>query len=270
VACVPWVRVGVAQKRADIARSEARALAVQRGAMNPTRPFEASASRIKDFQRCPRRWAWRVIARREEPRTQALEDGTTAHAIAEAWLRDGTPPDSRTKEGRWVLESLPHLPRPRECRVEHEFHIGIGDVRFSGKIDFVHAPTSTKGDHKFVGDRRFALTAETILEDPQAMLYVVAPPMFEVTRLRWIYNEKRRRASTPVDALVSFERAWAWVQAHLVPIAREMTEWFDAFRAVGVDDPRALHEAIHAVPCNPEACQDFGRICPHSAVCRMY
>jgi hypothetical protein len=233
-----------------------------------TKHFLLSASSYKLARRCLRRWAYKEIAKRREPEDSAKLFGTHAHAQAEAFLRDGTAPDLATKEGRLFLESLPHIPRPGIALVEHPFAFEIDGAWFWGMIDWVDLATETKGDHKFVGSLDYAETPESLLEDPAAVLYTLALPSFVVTRLRWIYNLKRKRrdqvCSNPVDAEMHILRALEYTRKHLVPAWHLL----DGIRSIFAGlEPDAALPLLEAIPCNPRDCLAFNRPCPHMAYC---
>ena len=62
------------------------------------RELRISPSQIKNWKRCPRVWAWPILGdvEREPPSGPALV-GDRLHAMAEDWLRDGTPPDEEER-----------------------------------------------------------------------------------------------------------------------------------------------------------------------------
>lgn len=226
--------------------------------------FLLSASSYSLAKRCLRRWAFKYIGKIREEQTPAQAFGTRAHAQAEQFLRDGTAPDLETREGRCVVESFPHLPRPGESLPEVPFAFQLDGAWFWGWIDAVHEAAARKIDHKFVGSLDYAHTPESLVQDPAAVLYTLAPPAFPTTHLRWIYNLKTRRRSVPVDADLEFLDALAWAREHLVPAWHLLSGIHALFAGQSPED--AL-PSIEAVPCNPADCLAFNRPCIHMAYC---
>jgi hypothetical protein len=228
--------------------------------------FLLSASSYKLASRCLRRWAFKEIGRRKEPGDSATDFGKRAHAQVEAFLRDGTAPDLGTKEGRLVFESLPNLPRPGEAQVEVPFAFELDGAWFYGRIDGIHEPV--KFDHKFVGSLEYAETPETLVNDPAAVLYTLAPPVFPITRLRWIYNLKKKSRgqawSNPVEAELPILQAVEYAREHLVPAWQLLSGIRDLFAGQTPDEAVDL---LEAVPCNPRDCLSYGRVCPHMSYC---
>lgn len=230
--------------------------------------FMLSASSYKLAKRCLRRWAFKDIGQRKEPETSSTAFGTRGHAQAERFLRDGITPDIHTPEGRLVYESLPHLPHPGEADVEVPFAFELDGARFYGRIDGVHSAARRKFDHKFVGSLEYAETPASLVQDPAAVLYTLAPPTWPVTRLRWIYNLKTRRAgqlpSNPVDADLHVLDAVRYAQQHLVPAWRLLAGIRDLFAG---QDPAAALPLLDSIPRNPRDCMSFNRPCIHMAYC---
>jgi hypothetical protein len=232
------------------------------------RRLEISPSRLKEAQRCMRYWAFHKLGRLPREETQPLRDGRAAHKQAENYLRHGTPPDIRTPHGRWLVEGLHLLPKPRTCLVEHRVHFDFEGLRFTCVTDFVHLASCTKGDHKFLSPRskEFALTPETLPTDAQAVLNVLAPPALPETWLRWIYYPKGTNAGKPwaVDAQCTQAQAAEIMRDLYLLTAREMAWYHAQFAGVHPDDLILLCQAI---PCTPSACFAFGKPCEYSHIC---
>lgn len=223
-----------------------------------------SASSYKLARRCLRRWALKEVCRVKEPPTKATEFGTRAHEMLEKLLRDGTAIDVNCPEGRLAVESIPHLPKIGSAEVEVPFAFELDGAWFYGFIDVVDAMNARKIDHKFVSGLDYAETPESLRADPAAVLYTLAEPSFGITKLRWIYNLKKRKKgqkrSNPVDAELSLAAAKAYAVEHLVPAWRLLNGIRgDVF---GGTAPEDAINSINIVPCNPEDCMAFGKPCP--------
>jgi len=230
--------------------------------------FMLSASSYKLAKRCVRRWAYKEICRLKEPETSATAFGTRGHEQAERFLRDGIAPDLHTPEGRLVYESIPFLPRPGEAAVEVPFAFELDGAWFYGRIDAIHEAECTKLDHKFVSSLDYAESPASLVRDPAAVLYTLAAPFWETTRLRWIYNLKKRKAgqkpSNPVDATLPLTDAKKTAREGLIPAWRLLSGVRALFAG---QDPTEALPLLDAIPCNPHDCMAFNRPCPHLAYC---
>jgi hypothetical protein len=225
--------------------------------------FMLSASSYKLANRCLRRWAFKAIGEIKEPPTAATEFGTLAHKMLEDFLRDGIAPPIHTKEGKLAYESLPHLPSAGAAEAEVPFAFELDGAWFYGFVDVVDIANQRKIDHKFVGSLDYALDPESLQTDPAAVLYTLAPPVFPLTRLRWIYNLKKKRKdqdySNPVGASISQTEAETYARRHLVPAWRLLNGIRDLFAR---HSPQQALSLIEHVPCSPVDCMSFGRPCP--------
>lgn len=231
--------------------------------------FLLSASSYKLADGCMRRWALKEIAKKREPDDPAKAFGTEGHRQTERFLLNGEAFDLRSKEGRCAIEATPHLPRPGTAQVEVPFAFEIDGAWFWGRIDAVGGVYSDgiaerKTDHKFTRTLDFAFTPETLVQDPAAVLYTLAPPSFLVTHLRWIYNLKSKRLSQSVDAVLPFLDALEFAREHLVPAWHLLSGIRSLFTG---QEPESTVPFLDAVPCNPRYCLAFNRPCPHMAQC---
>ena len=96
----------------------------------------ASASQIKTFRRCERKWWFEKIEGHRSPTTPAAELARAIHAELEAYLLGGDEPASPIARA-----GLKYLPRPEEgltLLVEEEFSYSEGlPVPVIGFIDLV-------------------------------------------------------------------------------------------------------------------------------------
>ncbi|MFA4972182.1 MAG: PD-(D/E)XK nuclease family protein [bacterium] len=222
--------------------------------------YYVSPSRLKQYQDCPRAWAFRAIGGLPDVRTAALDYGVRAHALAEARLR-GEPIDLTTPEGRDVIEGAPYLPQPcTPMLIEPPMTFEFGGVWWTGRLDLV-AP-GWKIDHKFVSSDRYIFTSETLVLDPAALLYTLAEPRFDPTSLLWLYYIKGKKRCIPVRASLTIAEAESRVREQLVPIGREMTALKIACR--NAPDPLRL---VQLIPPNPANCFRYNRMCPYAGHC---
>lgn len=187
--------------------------------------------------------------------------GTAAHEIAEHYLLTGTVPEEHSLEKQAFLAGFWRLPAPGTCQVEEQIQFDFEGVPFCGVIDAIHREECLKIDHKFVGDDRYILSPTTLVTDPQAVLYTLAPPVFENTRLRWVYYFKKRRGSTAVEATLLYSDAADICRRLYLPRAREMRDYMQLLEQHAGESARDL---IQLIPGRESACYSYGRMCAHS------
>lgn len=224
----------------------------------PKRPH-VSPSQIATWRKCNRKWAYSRIRPRSENRYAAF--GERAHAQAEQWLLEGTPPTSNTAEGRCILAGLEHLPLPKTAQVEVPFRFTASPddaFDFLGRIDFLYGYDPGKsivvGDHKTTGDLGYAMNEAELLADPQRVIYSYwAATEFNVefVAAQWVYYRRQPPASHPVVVIEHRDQ----IADRFVEIHAEAT----AIVASIGREPREL-------PRNLEHCSAYGG-CPYRAEC---
>ena len=134
-----------------------------------------SATSIKLFKSCPRRWFERYVLDKREPSSKAMIRGNKVHEYLEEYLLSGQFPDD-TDEGLIAQAGLHHLPT-----LTGEYHVEISlaelpiddtPAPFKGFIDlYVVGDTPEILDHKTTSNFKYALTAEQLAEDTQLIIY---------------------------------------------------------------------------------------------------
>lgn len=220
-----------------------------------------SASQIKTFRDCPRKWYLQKIVKLPSPSTAATELGGQVHAELEAWLRDGTE-FSATLAGE-IAKSGAHLvptDRPVEIELSLADRIPIHDspVKVVGFIDalYPYEPAQVL-DHKTSSNKRYTKTARELAHDVQLTLYAKAyldhaPDVDEVTLTHVYYGTKGAAWSKRVDAQVTrahVETQWAQIKGTI----EQMIE---------VSRARNAAEA----PPNYDSCDKYGG-CPYAGEC---
>jgi len=224
--------------------------------------IQVSATQIKTFK-CPRKWAFQKIARVPRIESPALALGIRLHEYAEAWLRDGTPPDNTDPMGRLFNSGIPYLPTPGTVRVEGEDIVPLTDgVELYIRLDW-DAPGKF-GDHKTCADWKWALNAKSLARDIQANAYAYAlmhrRPKLERIRAIWTYYNKRSGVARNVE--IEFKRAdvEAFVKREIVPSAIAIRE-LRTFLQPGDD--------LNDIPNDPGQCDWTGRFCDAAEHCRI-
>jgi CRISPR/Cas system-associated exonuclease Cas4 (RecB family) len=245
----------------------------------PPRPIPAlSASQLKSFLLCPRKWAFDKIDKVPRPDTPSTALGTRVHTILEDWLRDGTPPDlsevytyenpRRPGEqvvrypGRIAHAGLHLLPPPRAPGLEIEGWLSLRTraTVWSGRLDLRYTDPATGEavvhDHKTTSSPAYAQTPETLRQDPQALLYAASEMVrlsVDRVRLDWLYLP------------TAGGKAW---KVSLPVLRDEISPDLDRLEDTAVLIHRTIAAGLAArdVPGNPNACSAFGG-CEYSLTC---
>lgn len=196
--------------------------------------------------------------------------GSEVHAVAEAYLKNGTKPDRDTDPGRIFIGGLPYLPPPGSGGVEGTFSIEIGGIWFRGIIDLLTRggllPQWSYGDIPVVVDHKtssnpkeYGLTPSTLVDNVQALLYVyyaISKSNASTVGGRWIYYKTRgRELCYPVDMLWDSQDVFRRFEP-VLERARLLKKLWDE-----KPDPNSLDPS-------PESCDKY-RGCPYRALCKI-
>lgn len=250
-----------------------------------------SASQVKTWRQCHRKWALEKLWFERSPQTVAQATGTAIHACAEEYLKgDGSwnsPEKHDPAHIAIILQAANagNLPSPGpDLLIEQEIRLPLGDglPDMLGYIDLVNPRTPWSDefgnllildDHKSTSDFKYALTEEELRGDVQMVTYAMwgyqpqtglflaehtGHPRWnagvDLVEVSHIYQHKKKRASRRVAARTEYGR-----------VAREWTGI--------VDDAREMVTCAAAPPVNPleipgnsNACDAYGG-CPHRTTC---
>ena len=224
--------------------------------------WRVSASQIKTWKDCPRKWGFKYIDGLEDPPGKAAELGSAVHKDLEWYLQAGSI-DSRTESGRIAVAAKKVLPGPSyRLEVEREILFDLEGVTYRGFIDLID-PDGEEGptiyDHKTSSDpKRWGLTEETLPNDVQALIYAtwgILEWNLDNVALQWSYLKTRGQAeATAVRAKISKDDALQKIREKIRPSALAIVEASSCAESAMELDP------------NPAACSKFGG-CPFSDVC---
>ena len=215
----------------------------------------ASASQIKTFRRCSRKWWFEKIAGYRSPTSAAAELGKKIHSQLENYLLTGEQPESPI-----ALAGLHHLPAPgSDVLVEHELKYTEGlAVPLIGFIDLIELENRRVTYHKTTSDFKWAKTEYELLSDPQAIIYTkVAKDLFfegdEEIEFRHVYYRTRGSSASMTSSAI-----------FKIPFLEEK---FQEIREV-VDEMSGCSVAEKPIDVgfNAEACTDYGG-CPFRGEC---
>lgn len=215
-----------------------------------------SASSIKDFRDCPRKWYTRKIVGIKSPPTAATTRGTRLHALFEGSVGKGRP--TRHPRVLAALEEVTWLPASARLVEAPLVNWTLGGVQVAGRHDLAQIDENTAivTDLKSTKSFRYALTSIALATDPQAIIYAhdmfVRAPSIDSVTLEWIYT---RTVDKPVAKAVrtGVDRAAVYAEVEkLDDIAVEMV--------------RVSELPEHEVPQNTAACAKYGG-CPYFTRC---
>lgn len=156
--------------------------------------LRVSPSQIKVFKNCPRRYVYEYVEGLRGASTLAQQFGLEGHRYLENWLLEGRlPPQSAA--GQVALQGIQSTALPKlgsNYLIEQEMLIPLSlDVSLYGRIDCVElGDIPTIIDHKFTTSKKWVMTVDQLVLDPQAIIYA-SWAMLEynvnVVNLKWIY-----------------------------------------------------------------------------------
>jgi CRISPR/Cas system-associated exonuclease Cas4 (RecB family) len=218
----------------------------------------ASASQIKTFTRCERKWWFEKIAGYTSPPSAAATLGRDLHAELEDYFLTGKELESPIlKVG---FDALP----PRDANLLVEENIRLTEPGMAapivGVIDLVELDDRRITDHKTTSDFRWMRSEYQLAVDPQAIIYVMA------AHRRWFSGEdtiefrhlyyRTRGAPAAAQSSVTFN------------IADLTARFADIKDTVNSMEVAAAKPTASKTSPNPAACGDYGG-CPFRGRCAL-
>jgi len=233
--------------------------------MNDEEPLgisHVSATSIKLFKNCPRRWYETYVLDQRGESSPAMRLGSEVHELLEEYLLKGTKPGA-SKAGKIASAGLKYLPkRTKNYRVEAslaDFPRPGLPIPFKGFIDlYIEGDVPEIVDHKTTSNFKYALTAEQLSEDTQMIIYaahVLANCEAEEVSLTHVaYLTK-----TPYGA-----------QRTTVTVTREaVEEQFGEILDVVAEMLAASVAPITTIEKEPTFCWSYGKRCPFYNQCQI-
>lgn len=228
----------------------------------------SSASQVKTFKRCPRKW-WFEKIQDEVPivhtdkQLSTFQYGTDVHEAIELYLYDRPAPMLQTcAHAAATLDYLDEI-KPGVLGIE----IGItietrhSDVKVIGFADVVHEQGII--DHKTTSSPRWALSGRQLRQDPQiAGIYLYW----------WFSNNFRYPNPSALGTLNYIQKPVSGKAPNNWQVTEEFT--YDAVarnydKILDIIDLQRAYSKMQKpedVPCNTGACGDFGG-CPWLPIC---
>lgn len=246
--------------------------------------YQVSASELQTWKDgCKRKWAFRYgpdpLPRPADQDSALL--GTEVHNLLEKYQKDGIAWDTTLRASPIAAKALAHLPAPHPAALtETEFLFDTsrtGDsqgavkppILWKGRRDLVVAPGGmfpgsplTLIDYKTTGNLQYAKTEETLLEDPQAILYAsqtMAEFEAPIIDLMWLYLPTGAGKAKPVYVRFDVET----VKKQFRKLEVLATEVVHAYSRL--TDAASVLEQL---PPNPLHCDAYGG-CPYRGTCKL-
>lgn len=175
--------------------------------------MEISATQVKKLRDCQRLIGFEYNERLRPPPTDKQTFGTDVHKQLEQWFSAGKKPDN-SSPGLTAKQGLQWLPTPdRSIMVEKRFKLKwLPNIFMVGYIDLAVPSDRLVIDHKSTSDLRWAMTADQLASDPQAIIYAVWAMLewnVEEVRARWVYyaasnpekGSRKPRGCKPVEVV---------------------------------------------------------------------
>lgn len=234
-----------------------------------------SASQVNVFRECPRKWAWKYIAKLEEPKTDAQALGDAVEGQLQAYLIEGKPLDTDQVAGAIAQTALPYLPQPKTSALVLQKHFAIPSPScasretgygFQGYLDLWCDGRVT--DFKTTKDLKWAKTPEVLASDVQATTYAFAE-----------YYDRHARGLRGSEATAPLELQWITmrtrgkpkaVESPLLVTRDEIVRKFKAIDDTAAEINRCREEVKDPLELepNPSACQAYGG-CPFQSRCNL-
>jgi CRISPR/Cas system-associated exonuclease Cas4 (RecB family) len=221
-----------------------------------------SASSLKDFALCPRKWAFRKLAGIETEGGEGATLGTEVHSVCERYARrEGF--GGLSKHAIRIAMPAFKLIKPT-AQTELAFEYDVGTVQYHGHIDYVEHRDGGNvlvRDYKSTKSFGFSLSQEELQTDEQSVLYSWA--LYEQgaasVSAQWVYLSTTKPGE---PLLCEVDMSKEHVRVHLEVLQD---------RALEMLSIKEFYEKtldINVAPGNTDACkqyrkrgQEFG--CPH-------
>jgi CRISPR/Cas system-associated exonuclease Cas4 (RecB family) len=223
-----------------------------------------SASQIKTYLDCPRKWYLQKIVGLPSPSSPSTELGKEIHSVIEAYFRDGLDiPDSDI--GQIAKRGLEFLPSPSEdLSIELGIHevlpIKESPVPIMGFIDLLHKGQGFVRiiDHKTTSSKKYTKTSKELGYDVQMNIYAKA-----------VFDNMHALEQVEVVHVYYGTKSPAWSSSVSYVLTRQ--ENSDHFDEIVKTIDKMKFDAIkeeNEVEKNLESCFKFGG-CPYRSECLL-
>lgn len=222
-------------------------------------PYDVSASEIKLWKECNRKWGWKYIGGLKGPDSAAAALGKETHAILEQYHKDGLAWDYTRPAGEIAAKALDYVPRPGTGIPEEEFRVADGDLLWKGFRDLVVPTGPEVWDYKTTSDLMWAKTPQELSTDPQGVIYAkITLDEYKASAvdLKWLYLKSRKPYASRL----------VQVTMHREHTEKEFSALRDLARHIAATYSTTTD--VLALPANTDACDNYGG-CPHLSLCKI-
>jgi CRISPR/Cas system-associated exonuclease Cas4 (RecB family) len=223
-----------------------------------------SASQIKTYLDCPRKWYLQKIVGLPSPSSASTELGKDIHSIIEAYFRDGLDiPD--TEIGAIAKRGLEYLPsRDEDLAIELGIHEALpikdSPVPIMGFIDLLHKGQGFVRiiDHKTTSSKKYTKTSKELGYDVQMNIYARSifdnmPTLEQVEVMHVYYGTKSPAWSSSVSYILTRQEN----DAHF----NEIVKTIDKMKLDAIKEELEIEK-------NLDSCFKFGG-CPYRSECLL-
>jgi predicted lipoprotein with Yx(FWY)xxD motif len=222
-----------------------------------------SASQLKTYKACPRKWGFKYLDKLPDPTGPGARFGTDVHKVLEDYFQDGKEPDITTRAGRLAGFGLRkkglYPARSLVDHVEPKISLEVDGVFFRGAVDLLAGATVV--DHKTSKDpAKYALTEDGLLTDAQSLIYSLwglAYLSVNMLKLSWVYYQTAERVTPKVfsrEVTVGPDQIQEPFKLHVLAPAKELVQAKKKYTTGNQLEP------------NLASCSDFGG-CPFVLHC---
>lgn len=223
-----------------------------------------SASQIKTYLDCPRKWYLQKIVGLPSPSSPSTELGKEIHSVIEAYFRDGLDiPDSDI--GQIAKRGLEFLPNPSEdLSIELGIHEALpikeSPIPIMGFIDLLHKGQGFVRiiDHKTTSSKKYTKTSKELGYDVQMNIYAKAvfdnmPTLEQVELVHVYYGTK-----TP---------SWSSSVSYVLTRQENEEQFIEIVKTIDKMKLDAIKEET-TIEKNLDSCFKFGG-CPYRSECLL-
>lgn len=231
-----------------------------------TKSWKVSASQIKVWNECPRKWGYSYIDDIKSPAGAGAILGSAVHKELEHHFKGTRLINIDTKPGRIAKFALEHLPSvdaiEKHGLVEPHIYFEVEGVLYRGYVDLTWKPDGDSpviSDHKTSSNvAKYGLKEDGLLTDPQGLIYGawgLEHYDTDFIKLQWTYLSTRGKTKcTPVRRGFDRDTAHGNFMRYIQPVGEAIVEAVKT-----IDEAKTL-------PAKTSACGNFGG-CPHAAYC---
>ena len=215
----------------------------------------ASASQIKTFSSCRRKWHIEKFSEVERPEpSRALILGSAVHQYIENELLGNDHEEPVDEKVRSIAEAGREYWPTGEMFVEMKIELEEPAPGFVGFIDVYLPKRREIIDHKTVGNWKYALTEERLRFDPQMIIYAKSVDLDEVRLTHLQYSTKGRPECRRISVVVDRDH----LEREFAKIAKVVEE----MRPLATSSITSID-----VEANRDHCSAYGG-CPYLKICK--